>query len=354
MKTNLLDYLVCPSCKALLHCEVYEEDKSLPWPEIMSGCLTCSSCGGQFPIRGAIPRMLIGELTAPVQATVAGFGWEWLTFDSQIQDTYMTGKNNFLDFIYPLTEADFSGKLVLDAGCGMGRFLKLGAEFGSREIIGIDLSDSVDAAYRNTRFLPNAHVVQADIYALPFVSQFDYIFSVGVLHHLHDPQQGFSCLAQLLRKGGQLSVWVYGEENNGWVIRFLSPLRLHLTSRLPRPVLHGISHVLGVVLYTCIKLIYQPANERGVNWRSKLPYNDYLYYSARLSYKSLVSVIFDHLVPQLSTYISRDAFANWFQAENLVDVVITPRNNMSWRGLGVRLARPALASSSMMQSERDG
>ena len=283
-----------------------------------------------------------------------GFGWEWLTFDSQIQDTYMTGENNFLDFIYPVTEVDFADRLILDAGCGMGRFLKLGAEFGSREIIGIDLSDSVEAAYQNTRLLPNAHVIQADIYALPFVSQFDYIFSVGVLHHLHDPQQGFACLAKLLKDGGRLSAWVYGKENNGWVIRFLSPLRLHITSRLPRPILHGISHILGVFLYGCIKLIYQPVNERGLRWRHWLPYNDYLYYSARLSYKSLVSVIFDHLVPQLSTYIARDEFVNWFQVENLVNVIITPRNNMSWRGLGTRLIQPAVPGNPTMQLEQEG
>lgn len=353
MKSHLLNYLVCPACKGLLHCEIYEEDKSLPWVEILTGHLTCIHCSGQFPIRDGIPRMLIGQLSAPVQATVTSFGWEWLTFDSQIQDTYMTGKNNFLDFIYPVAEVDFVGKLVLDAGCGMGRFLKLGAEFGSREIIGVDLSDSVDAAYRNTRLLVNAHVVQADIYALPFVDQFDYIFSVGVLHHLPDPQQGFACLAQLLTDGGQLSAWVYGEENNGWVIRFLSPIRLRLTSRLPRPVLHGISNILGIGLYICVKLIYQPVNERGLRWRYWLPYNDYLTYSAHLTYKSLVSVIFDHLAPQLSAYISRDTFATWYQAENLTDIIITSRNKMSWRGLGKRIAQSPIAGNPIMLMERD-
>jgi SAM-dependent methyltransferase len=340
VKANLLNYLICPACGGSLDCQVYEEDKSLPWLEIIAGCLTCMCCENQFLVKDGIPRMLLGELSAPVQTTVTGFGWEWLKFDRQIQGTYMTGKDNFLDFIYPITETDFDDKLVLDAGCGMGRFLKLGAEFGSREIIGVDLSDSVIAAYQNTRMLANAHVVQADIHALPFPPQFDYIFSVGVLHHLPDPQAGFAYLARLLNDRGQLSAWVYGEENNSWVIHFLSPLRAHLTSRLPRPILHGISHILGFILFVCIKLIYQPANERGLRLCRWFPYNDYLYYSSRLSYKSLVSVVFDHLVPQLSAYISRDEFSSWFQAEAMVDVVITPRNNMSWRGLGTRLARP--------------
>jgi SAM-dependent methyltransferase len=297
--------------------------------------------------------MLIGHQSAPVQSTVAGFGWEWLKFDNQIQDTYMTGKNNFLDFIYPITVTHFIDKLVLDAGCGMGRFLRLGAEFGSRDIIGVDLSDSVEAAYQNTRMLPNAHVVQADIHSLPFLSEFDYIFSVGVLHHLPSPQQGFICLARLLKDGGQLSAWVYGEENNSWVIRFLSPIRLHLTSRLPRPILYGISHILGIFLFLCIKLIYQPANEGQLCLRHWLPYNDYLYYSVNLSYKSLVSVIFDHLAPKLSAYISRECFANWFQSENFGDIVITPRNNMSWRGLGTRVAPLAKERNLMLFEQQN-
>ena len=249
----------------------------------------------------------------------------------------MTDKVHFLDFIHPITENFFDGKFVLDAGCGMGRFLKLGAEFGSNEIIGIDLSQSVEAAYQNTRHLPNAHVVQANIFALPFTSMFDYIFSIGVLHHLDDPGKGFSQLVKLLKKNGRISVWVYSMENNQWVVA-LSPIRKHITSHLPKTVLLGISHFIGIFLYLLLQLVYKPANETNLGRKIKhlLPYNDYFYYSSRLGYLSLVSVVFDHLVPQLSAYISREELADWFKRENLDPVFITPRNNMSWRGLGMR------------------
>jgi SAM-dependent methyltransferase len=279
--------------------------------------------------------MISGQQPTEVQKTVEGFGWEWLTFNEPIQDSYMTGKTLFLDFIYPVKEDAFQDKIVLDAGCGMGRFLKLGAEFGSREIIGVDLSDSVEAAYQNTRHLPNAHVVQADIYALPFRRGFDYIFSVGVLHHLSNPREGFDQLVMLLKKDGRISAWVYGKENNGWVIYLLTPLRKYITSRLPKPVLYGISHLLGFTLFAMIKLIYKPVNEIFRAGRL-LPYNDYFYYTSRLSYSSLVNVVFDHLVPQLTHYISREEFESWFREEKLWPVTITSRNNMSWRGLGVR------------------
>jgi SAM-dependent methyltransferase len=276
-------------------------------------------------------------LSAEVKNTVEGFGFEWQTFNEQIQDTYMTDKAHFLDFIHPITENFFDKKIVLDAGCGMGRFLKLGAEFGSKEIIGIDLSQSVEAAYQNTRHLANAHVVQANIFELPFPNIFDYIFSIGVLHHLDNPREGFSQLVKLLKKNGKISVWVYSRENNRWVIT-LAPIRKVITSRLPKPALLSISHFIGFFLYLLLQMVYKPVNETkpGRKIKHLLPYNDYLYYSSRLGYRSLVSVIFDHLVPQLAAYISREELNDWFERENLNSVFVTSRNNMSWRGQGMR------------------
>ena len=281
--------------------------------------------------------MLTGRISSETQNTVNGFGYEWLKFDRQIQDTYMTEKAHFLDFISPVSEEFFDGKFVLDGGCGMGRFLKLGAEFGSAQIIGVDLSQSVEAAYQNTRHLKNAHVVQADIFALPFLNIFDYIFSIGVLHHLEDPANGFSQLVKLLKKNGSFSVWVYSQENNRWVIA-LTPIRKHITSRLPNSLLLGLSHIIGSCLYLLFNWVYRPINETKLGSRIKhlLPYNDYFYYSSRLNYRSLVSVVFDHLVPELAEYISRDELNQWFLNEELNSVIISPRNNMSWRGMGTR------------------
>lgn len=281
--------------------------------------------------------MLTDQISADVQNTVEGFGFEWLRFNKQIQDTYMADKAHFLDFIQPITESFFNDKIILDAGCGMGRFLKLGAEFKSKEIIGIDLSLSVEAAYQNTRHLANAHVVQANIFALPFTSTFDYIFSIGVLHHLDKPREGFSHLVKLLKRSGRISVWVYSKEYNWWVVA-LTPLRRFITSRLPKPILLAVSHSIGIFLYLLLQSVYKPINETKLGSKIKhlLPYNDYLYYTSRLNYFSLVSVIFDHLVPQLAAYISKEELNDWFERENLDSVLITPRNNMSWRGQGIR------------------
>ena len=85
----------------------------------------------------------------------------------------------------------------------------------------MDLSDAVETAFAATRALENVHIVQADIYHLPFPRIFDYAFSVGVLHHLPDPLRGFKSLASKVKQGGHLSAWVYGAENNEWITRWV-------------------------------------------------------------------------------------------------------------------------------------
>jgi SAM-dependent methyltransferase/uncharacterized protein YbaR (Trm112 family) len=352
MKARLTNLLICLECSGPLHCHAEREDTTLPWPEVLEGHLLCQQCEQRYPIIRGVPRLMRGPLAGEVEKTVTGFGYEWEKFDEQIADSYMTNKTNFLDFIAPVAPDFFQGKMVLDAGCGMGRFLKLGADFGSQEIVGVDLSNSVDVAYQHVRQLPNVHVIQADIMALPLKPVFDYVFSVGVLQFLEKPQAGFDRLNGLLRDQGSISVWVYAKENNGWVIRFVSPVRQYITSRLPRPLLYGLSHCLALPLYLLIKLLYKPANEGKFpfNLAYILPYNDYFYYSSRLSYGGLVSVIFDHLVPSLVTYLSKEELAAWFPSERFAKVIITSRNNMSWRAFGV--GRPDNDSQALTEGER--
>ena len=77
-------------------------------------------------------------------------------------------------------------------------------------MVAIDLSTAVDAAYQNNIKNERVHVIQADIYNLPIKNNsFDFIFSLGVLHHLPDPELGYQLLIPLLKECGVLFIWVY-------------------------------------------------------------------------------------------------------------------------------------------------
>lgn len=116
--------------------------------------------------------------------TSDSFGFEWNVFNE------IKPEISFLEYISPIDKSYFKDKLVLDAGCGSGGYAYYAANYGA-EVVAFDLSDAVKATYKNTK---NEHVqvLQADIYHLPLKNElFDYIYCIGVLHHLPKPEKGF-------------------------------------------------------------------------------------------------------------------------------------------------------------------
>jgi len=306
----------------------------------MRGRLKCVGCGTTYPILGGVPRFLPGEVTDQVSTTVEGFGYQWQHARAAIEETRFTAAETFLDFIAPVKPDYFQGKTVLDGGCGSGRFTYWAQQFGVAAIVGVDLSDSVYVAFQKTRCFPTVLIVQADLLKLPLRQAFDYAFSVGVLHHTANPRAAFDAITALVKPGGGVSAWVYGRENNGWIIRFVNPLRRHITSRLPRPVLHMLAYLITVPLFLVLKAIYRPVGSRPrlAQLRKYLFYFDYLYFLSAFGFREQVLIVLDHLIPTIAEYIPRVEFEQWFTENALREVVITSRTGNSWRGFGVRAA----------------
>ncbi len=327
MKSRVLHYLVCPECHGALS---VADTSRTEGEEIVEGQIACGGCGKRFPIVRGIPRLLPGAIAADKLATASQFGWEWQEFDA-LHPEDETYRSQFLDWIYPIDPAFFRDKVVLDAGCGMGRFAIASAQFGARDVLAIDLSDAVEPAYANSRHLPNVHVIQADIYRLPFARPVDFAFSIGVLHHLPDPKGGFKALVGHLKPGGSIFAWVYGRENNGWIIHVVNPLRERLFSRLPHPLLYAVSWAITALVQPGLKLVYAPA--KTVPWLQKLlPYYGYLSWLAQFSFRHNHHVIFDHLGPPTAFYLRREEFAEWFAEAQLSPPRLSWRNENSWRG----------------------
>jgi SAM-dependent methyltransferase len=104
---------------------------------------------------------------------------------------------------------ELRGQWVLDCGCGAGRFAEIALGAGAR-VVALDYSTAVDAAYANLRHHRNLHVVQGDIYALPFVRHaFPFVYSLGVLQHTPDVAKAFASLPPMVAPGGRLSADFY-------------------------------------------------------------------------------------------------------------------------------------------------
>ncbi len=324
MKETLLQYLICPSCKGEISLNASEREGR----EIISGQLRCGACRSGFPIRNGVPRFADTESDEKQRETAANFGAQWLVFD-QVQQHH---EKQFQDWIAPVTPEFVRGKIVLEGGCGKGRHTRLIGQWGARDCIGIDLSDAVEAAFRNTRDLENVHIIQADIYRPPLKQCFDYAFSVGVLHHLPDPRGGFESLVKYVKPGGAISAWVYGRENNGWIVRFVNPLRERVTSRMPPRALYLLSYLPTAVLCALLKLVYAPLGK--TKFSRFLFYADYLGYISRFPFREIHNIVHDHLTAPVAFYISREEFEEWFRSASVSRAEIHWHNRNSWRGVG--------------------
>jgi SAM-dependent methyltransferase len=339
MKSRLVQFLCCPDCGGDLSLTVLRTGGpatgSSGSEEIESGHLDCRSCQRRYPIERGVPRMLPAALKQLSAEVAAGFGWQWNRFD-EIEPYY---RQQFLDWVRPLSPEDFAGKLVLDAGAGKGRHSVVTASFGAREVFAVDLGSAVEAAYRNAGHLPNVHVIQGDITHLPLKRCVDIAYSVGVLHHLPEPRQGFESILKVVKPGGRVAVWVYGREGNEWIVRFVDPVRIGVTSRLPRKVLYELARPLAYLVAAGAKGVYGPLGQsQGGVARSIhgfLSYRDYLTYISRLPLREIHSIVFDHLVTPVSHYLPREEIEEWFRDDRLVDPTIGMHNSNSWRATAV-------------------
>lgn len=300
MKRRMMDILCCPQDK----CSLELREESVKQDEVESGVLKCSRCQAEYPIRNCVPRFV------DTDSYVDSFSMEWQIHsrtqmpDGDNHETVETFRNRA-----SLTREEMQGKLVLDAGCGVGRYMSVASQYGA-EVIGVDLSFSVEQAMENVGHDPQCHVIQADLTNLPFdVGTFDYVFSLGVLHHMPDPPGGFKALVPLLKPGGDMAVSVYSSHSPYYpytASRRLRKVTVHMNKRL----LYMLTSVMALVLYP----IY------------RIPFVKVLFMLAPISmhpefaWRQLDT--FDCYSPRYQfTYTYREVF-QWFREQGFVDMEV--------------------------------
>jgi SAM-dependent methyltransferase len=162
---------------------------------------------------------------------------------------------------------------------------------------------------------------------------FDYALSIGVLHHLPRPRDGFASLVRKVRPGGAVSAWVYGREGNGWIVKFVDPVRRRVTSKLSSSALFWISILPAAMVYLAVKVVYAPLSTTAIGRR--LPYRGYLTYIAPFGFREIHTIVFDHLTAPTAFYIPRADFEGWFASAGAEDTTLAWHNQNSWSGFGI-------------------
>lgn len=290
MKLSLMEIMVCPKCQADLECSTEEADSK---GEVITGALTCMGCNNTYSIIRGIPRFV------PNEDYAGSFGFQWNEFRCEQLDSDNGAGHSRQRVLseVELTPEGLKCLRILEAGCGAGRFLEVVSE-SECEVVGVDISDAVEAAAKTVEGRANAHVVQASIYELPFKSgAFDLCYSIGVLQHTPDAQQAATALPRVVKPGGRIAVTVY--ERKPWTLLNGKYLIRPLTKRLKPKVLLVLVRVAVALLFPITELLFR-IPVIGRIFAFFIPICDYTNtrgFSLTQRYRSVVLDTFDMLSP---------------------------------------------------------
>jgi SAM-dependent methyltransferase len=106
-----------------------------------------------------------------------------------------------------------NAKRTLNAGCGVAWSEYLFNTNPETERHCLDISLSVETAYKMTKDLKNTVVSQASILSMPYPDGiFDVVYSLGVIHHMPDPLKAFKILVQKLAPKGRIGIYIYNKK----------------------------------------------------------------------------------------------------------------------------------------------
>ena len=276
--------LVCPQCTHPL-----EQAAEPPGRQ-------CPACHRLWPVVDGIPRFV-------EQQHLASFGLQWNRYEVAHADE----DRATFEAKTGISPRDLKGLTVLDAGSGGGRYSRVAAEAGAL-VTGADHTSAVDKAAALCAGLPGAAFVQADLKKLPFPkASFDFVFSIGVLHHDVATRTVFDCVAEMVKPGGRLAVWLY--RRNQWWQESLNNILRRRTTRMTHEKLEHWCRLgawLGAI----------PVVNRTLN--------KVINFSAHPAWENRVCDTFDWYAPQYQHHHTLAELTSWFREAGFGDLIVLP------------------------------
>lgn len=252
--------------------------------------------GRVWPIIEGIPRFVESE-------HLESFGLQWnryeVAHDDEDRATFQAKTGLHL--------GELRGLRVLDAGCGGGRYSKVVAEAGGR-VVGADHTTAVNKAAKLCEHLSNASFVQADLKHLPLEERsFDFVFSIGVMHHDANTKAVFEAVSRMVKPGGRMSIWLY-RRNQFWQ-EWLNDFARRRTTKMAPEKLERWCRV-GAFL-------------GGVPVVNKVA-NKVFNFSAHPNWENRVCDTFDWYAPQYQYHHTVDELCTWFREAGFDALKVLP------------------------------
>jgi SAM-dependent methyltransferase len=259
--------------------------------------------------------------------TIKDFGEQWLRYSDN--EGFYGSLELFSDILFPfLKPEEIKGSRVAEIGSGTGRIVNMLLEAGARHVIALEPSDASEVLCKNVREPERVTCLKMTGDRLPAYGNLDFVFSIGVLHHIPDPAPVVKAAFKALRPGGNFLAWLYGREGNELYLSFVKPLR-RLTMHFPHFLLVSLVEVMywPLVLYIKLCQIFP------------LPLQGYVRsVFQKMSREKRRLIIYDQLNPSFSKYFTK------FEAEKLLveggfnNVRIHHRHGYSWTVIGTKPA----------------
>ncbi|MBU1015368.1 methyltransferase domain-containing protein [Patescibacteria group bacterium] len=329
MRKEHLQYLACPDCKAELSLAIEEEQEG----RVKTGELSCAACKLRFPVIGFIPRFVKEGHYAD------SFGFQWFRHAKTQLDSVIglpISKQRF--FKVTRWGEDLTGEVILEVGCGAGRFTEVIAATGAM-VVSFDASRGVEVNYESNGWRDNLMLVQAELERMPFPPAFfDRAVSLGVLQHTADPHRSFLAIAFLVKKGGSFAVDVYKKSLARRLLSAKYWVR-PLTARMNPTVLYTLTRAWVSFWWQPTSIIARFPQGRRINRFLFFiaDYRGYLPLPAAQLKEWAVLDNFDMLSPRYDNPTTAFEVRGWFEEAGFQDVDADDEDNIV-EGRGVRSA----------------
>ena len=248
--------------------------------------------------------------------TIKDFGEQFDKFSSFENDKYWADLDHLKDLLgNTFSFLEIKDKIIAEIGCGNGRIVHMLQKLNPSKTHVVEPSKSIEIVKKNNINYHNINYHNIDGANFMLEEKCDYIFSLGVIHHIKKPDDVIKNIFYHLKEKGIFVCSVYAKEKNT-VLIFLLKI-LGFTKKIDDKYVFMLSFFFNTMLvpyaYLCKVLPFE------------LPMKKYLIERfMKNNFKNRTHIIFDQLNPEYAKFYKKEEICeliekNGFTVEQTYD-----------------------------------
>lgn len=256
--------------------------------------------------------------------TIEDFGSQWNIFTKN--EGYYGSNKVLIDICGKIfNPKNFLNNTVLDIGAGTGRLTNILIDLGAKHVYSVEPSLAFNVLLNETkRNKKKITYIKCRGDNIPLNTKVDFAISIGVLHHIPNPDPVCRRVYKLLKPNGEFLIWVYANEGNKLYLFLARLLRIFTSKMNDKSLLKFckfLNFFLNIYCILCSKI--------------KLPMYVYMRkHIAKLSKEVRILTIFDQLNPEYAKYYTKEETLKLLKDAGFKDIKIEYRHKYSWTAVG--------------------